>query len=993
MPMHPIHRRYHAEELVRRRRAGERRRQVASQRRGRIDPNPHQIDAVMFALRRIPEGGCILADEVGLGKTIEAGLVIAQLLAEGATRVLIIVPRPLLGQWQHELYTLFGIEAAEAADADVDIAAAGVFLAGREYIGGNAGFERLGASPPFDLCLIDEAHEVFAGIHRRFDSDGIYDENSRYARTAHRVRKIIGPSPVLLLTATPIQNSLTELWALVQYVDPTGTLLGAKPVFEDVFCASGDRRGVAAEQAQELRRRLGTVIQRTLRRQAQEFLDKPFVGRRAQLFDYRMSPAERALYDDVTDYLLSPQLYAFHGRSRQLLLLGFHRRMASSTAALAASLDRVASRLRAMLEGGSDSGTLTAFAGDLEDDPMDAALATEDADPPVAEAVGETALDGTAAREELALVEDFARRARALPRDSKADSLVTAVRLVMARPEDRRKVVIFTESLTTQDYLRKLLLDHQTELVDGDITLFRGVNDSDRALGALRVWREEVEPDIAPHLRPSPTVAVRLALVHEFRTRSVVLISSEAGAKGLNLQFCDTVVNYDLPWNPQRIEQRIGRCHRYGQKRDVTVINFIAKDNEAQRLTFDILSTKLDLFGKVLDASDVVLQTPRSDASEELVSALGPDFETELRRIWDRARSAQEVEVELRRLRDALEERRQELERVRGRTMGLIEKSLDESVRDVFRRIQSDLPATLAELDGELECVLTAWLDAAGVPWGAAERDGRRVFHIGASRCLPESAAAGLTVALGATRDLADIESLHLAHPLIEAAVADARRAGGGAFRIRFRLGTDAPEVLRQHRGARGRMALTRIAYRGFEREDRLHVTAVFEDEEVLRPAVAALDLLQQRCEDVSVFDLPLAVIAEHLDEVVDEEIFLDQCAVAAAERAGFEGAMDQLDQFLADKALVLRRARDERAKRLAAAERRRDTALGADNRAKAVARVGELEAGIEDLDERFAQLAAREDDTYRRWQEDAHRRRFQRPETERLLTAEFVIE
>ena len=128
--MHPIHRRYHAEELVRLRRAGERRRQVASQRRGRIDPNPHQVDAVMFALRRIPEGGCILADEVGLGKTIEAGLVIAQLLAEGATRVLIVVPRPLLGQWQQELYTLFGIEAAEAADASVNIAAGAFSLPG-----------------------------------------------------------------------------------------------------------------------------------------------------------------------------------------------------------------------------------------------------------------------------------------------------------------------------------------------------------------------------------------------------------------------------------------------------------------------------------------------------------------------------------------------------------------------------------------------------------------------------------------------------------------------------------------------------------------------------------------------------------------------------------------------------------------------------------------------------------------------------------------------
>ena len=134
-------------------------------------------------------------------------------------------------------------------------------------------------------------------------------------------------------------------------------------MFEKVFCVGGDGRGVAAEQAPELRRRLRTVIQRTLRRQAQEFLDKPFVGRRAQLFEYRMSSAERTLYDDVTDYLLRPQLHAFHGRSRQLLLLGFHRRMASSTAALAASLDRVASRLRTRLAGDSDPAAVTAFTG------------------------------------------------------------------------------------------------------------------------------------------------------------------------------------------------------------------------------------------------------------------------------------------------------------------------------------------------------------------------------------------------------------------------------------------------------------------------------------------------------------------------------------------------------------------------------------------------------------------------------------------------------
>ena len=110
-PLHAIQRRLLAEDFVRLRRADEQRRYLASQRRGRIDPNPHQIDAVVFALKRIPEGGCILADEVGLGKTIEAGLVMAQLLAEGMSRILLIVPKSLLGQWQMELRNLFGFDA------------------------------------------------------------------------------------------------------------------------------------------------------------------------------------------------------------------------------------------------------------------------------------------------------------------------------------------------------------------------------------------------------------------------------------------------------------------------------------------------------------------------------------------------------------------------------------------------------------------------------------------------------------------------------------------------------------------------------------------------------------------------------------------------------------------------------------------------------------------------------------------------------------------
>src|SRR5262249_49603244 len=147
----------------------------------------------------------------------------------------------------------------------------------------------------------------------------------------------------------------------------------------------------------------------------------------------------------------------------------------------------------------------------------------------------------------------------------------------------------------------------------------------------------------APDAKPSCDVVVRLALVHEFRTRSKVLVCTEAGAKGLNLQFCETVINYDLPWNPQRIEQRIGRCHRYSQQRDVTVVNFIACDNEGQKLTFDILSKKLDLFGKVLDVSDTVLHEPRIDAPEIAVSAFSVELEGDLRSIYSRSRSLEEI--------------------------------------------------------------------------------------------------------------------------------------------------------------------------------------------------------------------------------------------------------------------------------------------------------------------------------------------------------------
>ncbi len=492
--LHNFNRRILAEELVRVRRPDDRERYAASQRQARIDPNPHQIDAVIFALRRLREGGCILADEVGLGKTIEAGLVIAQSRAEGAQRVLLIVPKSLIGQWQSEMLNLFGIQAGEE---QTNFLAPGVYLVGREFAGSERGAELLGSVAPFDLVVIDEAHEIFAGLHKRYGRDGIYDETSDEALMAHRVRGFLRTAPVLLLTATPMQNSLAELWGLVQYVEPTGTLLGDITTFRQVFCADDDRTLVPGQE-HELQRRLAMVLQRTLRRQAQEFLDRPFTQRRCRLYEYAMSDDERSLYDDVTEYLLQPSLYAFAGRQRRLLLIGFHRRMASSIPALAASLENVAARLRRL---GAGQPAQEASAQDALEVLHDL---EEDEEIEVSGADAQLPADRAGVAAELARVEGFIGRARSLPHDAKARSFQDAIRVVLDLGRDGRgsgKAVVFTESITTQEYLRKLLLGSGLE--DEEITLFRGNNDHLRAQQAHARWLQEEGSKLPPGSRPT----------------------------------------------------------------------------------------------------------------------------------------------------------------------------------------------------------------------------------------------------------------------------------------------------------------------------------------------------------------------------------------------------------------------------------------------------------------------------------------------------------
>jgi hypothetical protein len=978
---------YLAEDLVRLRRADEFRRHAAAQRAARIDPNPHQIDAVMFALARIPEGGCILADEVGLGKTIEAGLVIAQLLGEGARRVLVVTPKSLLGQWKQELYELFGIEAREVRREPSAFAGSGVFLATRDHVGSEAGAEALRDGERFDLCVVDEAHEVFAGIYRRFERLGAGEE-SPYARMAGRLARALreAGTPVLLLTATPIQNSLLELWGLVHYVDPSGTLLGDLHTFRDVFCPEGGRT-LLAGQEHELQRRLTTVLRRTLRREAQEFLDTPFVHRQARTFEYAMSPEERALYEDVTNYLLEPRLCAFQGRQRTLLLIGFHRRMASSLPALAASLEKVAERLSALLAG-ADVERAGGDLADLEEDGESSAEIAAVADDEASDAIRH---ERAAVAAELARVVAFAERARSLPTDSKARAFLDAIRLVSEQAALGRssgKVVVFTESLTTQDYLRQLLLDSRT-LRDDEITTFRGVNDSPRAQRAVERWQAEVGSRLPPESRPSSEVAVRLALVQEFRERSRVLISTEAGAKGLNLQFCDTVINYDLPWNPQRIEQRIGRCHRYGQQRDVTVINFLARDNAAQRLTYEILSQKLELFGAVLGASDEVLHRPGEVPAHSLVSAVGQDFEAQLGHIYQRARTLAEIERELKELRDSLAERRRTFEEAQHRTESVIRQRFGVTVQQSFRRIQADLPRELEEFDRQIERVVCAYLDAVSVAYRIEPVEGGRMLRVPAAPGLPPPLRDGVDCLIGSPPARSPLFALHLGHPLMQAALDQCRDHLRGQ-KLAVRVQAAAP-ALAPLRGARGRLRVVRVAYRGYLPTDRLLPVVVRAGGSgPLSTELAGL-LLAQEMSNVAYPPAP-SVPEPVLADAVEEAVFEELASLGAQDHPRFERTLEQVERFLGDRVLLLEQRRARTLAALSRAQEARDAAVSSQQRDRAEDVLSRAQRELEDIDSELGLLRAGQDDTYVRWRQIAEQRRFAENEVTVLVEAEFEV-
>jgi adenine-specific DNA-methyltransferase len=627
-PFTPYHSKYLAYELTKRVGADQADKLAQSLCNATVDLNPHQVDAALFAFRSPLSRGAILADEVGLGKTIEAGIVISQLWAEKKRRILVIAPASLRKQWSRELAEKFFIPALILESKnfrELSRTKAAPFQRSNQVVICSYQFARAKAAEvtavPWDLVVIDEAHRL----------RNVYKKDNKIART---LRDALHGRPKILLTATPLQNSLMELYGLVTFVDEH--VFGSEEAFRELYAKKAD--SLPAGVLANLRARLAPICQRTLRKQVTEYVR--YTRRIPITEDFTPSRDEQRLYDQVSAFLQKENLHSLPNSQRQLIELVLRKILASSSFAIAATLGTMIDRLKKLERAAyeTESEHVTDVLGDdfepaeeLEEEWDDAAgnIAGDTTQQPAAPTPAQLL---KSLRAEAAELTAYKTLAESIQQNAKGESLLKALRLGFAKAVElgaKPRALIFTESRRTQTYLRGLLEAHGYA---GKIVLFNGTNtDPD----SKRIYQEWLKRHAGQEcVSGSPTADMRSALVDEFADQASIMIATESAAEGVNLQFCSLVVNYDLPWNPQRIEQRIGRCHRYGQEHDVVVINFVNRKNDADQRVFQLLNEKFKLFDGVFGASDEVLGALES----------GIDIEKRISEIYKRCRSASEIQ-------------------------------------------------------------------------------------------------------------------------------------------------------------------------------------------------------------------------------------------------------------------------------------------------------------------------------------------------------------
>ncbi len=575
-----------------------------------IEITPHQVNAFCSAVKALKTGGIILADEVGLGKTIEAGLVLKYMIDSGAKKIMLTMPASLRKQWEVELNEKFNLSSDVVKIIDraalnfnpiglkdhylLDKSKLCVVITSYDF---SSKLMKMFPSVKWDFLVIDEAHNMRNIFHGTKRAKRLYD--------------LTKGVPKILLTATPLQNRLTDLYGLATFID--GRIFGSEKAFVKQY--------ETTKNYALLKKNLSPILYRTLRADVQKYIK--FAKRECRTFTFELSRDEMCLYARVNEFLQRPHLYSLPDANRNLLTLVVRKLLASSSFALIETFETIRTRLQKLYEGTKATDASEDFDFFLQylEDEIDEIEEEEDPD---------VVFEKQQIEEELREVEAIIADAEKITENAKMKALTEALDAAFTTQKEQgipEKVVVFTESKRTQKYIREELVSCGYD--EDDIVLFNGDNNDERTKEIYRVYRIKNHGGV----KYSTSVEMKHAIVDYFEHNAKILILTDAGSEGLNLQFCNSIINYDLPWNPMKIEQRIGRCHRYGQQNTVVALNLLNASNAADQRVYDILSNKLELFNSVFGSSDIALGVLES----------GMNFEQEILKIYQECKSSGDI--------------------------------------------------------------------------------------------------------------------------------------------------------------------------------------------------------------------------------------------------------------------------------------------------------------------------------------------------------------
>ena len=518
-----------------------------------IDPLPHQIDAVYYHILRSPRIRFLLADDPGAGKTIMAGLVLKELKQRGLVeRTLIVVPGHLKDQWVRELKEKFG-ETFKVIDRAVMDASWGrnVWLDENQAITSMDFAKQEDVMPSlaeatWHLVIVDEAHKLAAYEY----GSGKVTKTQRY-----KLGELLSRNSafLLFLTATPHRGDPSNFRLFLDLLEP-GFFSTNEILMESI--RNGDNPLFLRRLKEDLRKFDGTPI---------------FPPRKVKTIKYWLSEDEKRLYNAVTEYVEKYYNKALEieeekrRRNITFALLILQRRLASSVRAVRKSLERRKEKLKELLERGELIQEVGYVSEEVLED-MSEKERWEKEEELLGKLTSSQTLDEL--REEIQKLEELIELAKKVEK-KEIETKLNELRKVMEAEklrEKKEKLLVFTESKDTLEYLVERLRSWGYT-----VTYIHGGMNLDK-----RIWAE-----------------------HEFRENAQIMVSTEAGGEGINLQFCWLMVNYDIPWNPNRLEQRMGRIHRYGQQFETHIYNLVAVDTKEGKILERLLH-KIEIIGEQL---------------------------------------------------------------------------------------------------------------------------------------------------------------------------------------------------------------------------------------------------------------------------------------------------------------------------------------------------------------------------------------------------------